>query len=214
GTRKWYEQLGIGYTGSFRNDFNFYDSVSYSKSNERIGGRRIYEFLWDTARWSANHSIPITLSLPPILGGAIMISPSVSYSQEWVDRITTLSWGPKTFYVGDSSYVKDTLIADYQRAFKIKHQTSFGISFNTALYGTYQFKSPNVIALRHVIRPTLGLSYTPDLTRNFWKPVQIDSAGTIAVYNQLEGLYSRPMSQFTSRRSGGINFGLDNNLEL
>lgn len=220
GTKKWYEQLGIGYTGSFRNDFNFYDSVAYSKNNQLYGGRRIFEFLWDTARWSANHSIPITLSLPPILGGAVMISPSVSYSQEWVDRVTELHWGPKTFYMrkadnsGDSAYVKDTIVSSYNRAFKIKQQTSFGISFNTALYGTYQFRGGKIMALRHVIRPTFGLNYTPDLTRKFWKEVKIDSAGSKAVYNQLEGLYSRPISQFTSRKSGGINFGLDNNLEM
>lgn len=220
GGKKWYEQLGIGYSGSFRNDFNFYDSVSYSKNNQLYGGRRFLEFMLDTARWSANHSIPITLSLPPILGGAVMISPSISYSQEWVDRVSTLSWGPKTFYtksadrLRDSAYVKDTIVSSFDRAFKIKQQTSFGISFNTALYGTYQFRGKNVMAIRHVARPTFGLSYTPDLSRKFWKPVQIDSAGSKAVYNQLDGLYSRPINQFTSRRSGGFNFGLDNNLEM
>lgn len=214
GKKKWYEQLGIGYTGSFRNDFNFYDSINYSRSNDRMGNRRIYEFLLDTARWSANHNIPITLSLPPVLGGALVIAPSVSYSQEWVDGITTMNWGPKTFWYGDSSYVKDTIIADLKRGFNIKQQTSFGISFNTALYGMYEFKSKKIMAIRHVARPTFGLNYTPDLTKNYWKSVQIDSSGAKALYNQLDGLYSRPVNQFTSRRSGGISFGLDNNLEM
>ncbi|MCH5597685.1 hypothetical protein [Niabella ginsengisoli] len=40
------------------------------------------------------------MSLPAIAGGALVIAPSVSYSQEWVDGISTLSWGPKTFYTG------------------------------------------------------------------------------------------------------------------
>jgi len=220
GKKKWYEQLGIGYNGSFRNDFNFYDSVAYSKTNDLINNRRFLKFLMDTARWSANHNIPITLSLPSILNGALVIAPSVSYSQEWVDGVTTMSWGPKTFYRrnlannGDSSYVKDTILADIKRGFKIKQQTSFGISFNTALYGSYEFKGEKVKAIRHVMRPTFGLNYTPDLTKKFWKPVQIDSIGTVALYNQLDGLYSRPVSQFTSRESGGISFGLDNNLEM
>jgi hypothetical protein len=220
GKKKWYEQLGIGYNGSFRNDFNFYDSLSYSKSNDLIGNRRILKFLMDTARWSANHSIPITLSLPPILGGALVIAPSVSYSQEWVDGITTMNWGPKTFYrrnlanTADSVYQKDTIVARVARGFNIKQQTSFGISFNTALYGSYEFKGEKVKAIRHVMRPTFGLNYTPDLTRKYWKTVVIDSLGTKALYNQLEGLYSRPVSQFNSRESGGISFGLDNNLEM
>lgn len=220
GKKKWYEQLGIGYNGSFRNDFNFYDTLSYSKSNDLIGNRRFFKYLMDTARWSANHNIPITLSLPSILNGALVIAPSVSYSQEWVDGVTTMSWGPKTFYRrnlannADSVYQKDTIVASVDRGLKIKQQASFGISFNTALYGSYEFKGEKVKAIRHVMRPTFGLNYTPDLTRAYWKEVQIDSLGTKALYNQLEGLYSRPVSQFTSRESGGISFGLDNNLEM
>ncbi len=215
GTKKWYEQLGIGYSGSFRNDFNFYDSVSYSRSNDKNGNRRFFKFLYDTARYSANHSIPITLSLPPILGGAVVISPSVSYSQEWVDRISDYSWGPQTLWNGTSYVTKDTVIAKYsRRGVYLKHQTSFGISFNTALYGTYQFKNKNVMAIRHVVRPTFGLNYTPDLTKNYWQSVQIDAGGTKGWFNRLDGLYSRPVDQFTSRKSGGISFGLDNNLEM
>lgn len=215
--KKWYDQLGIGYSGSFRNDFNFYDTVAYSKSNDAYSNRRFTKFLLDTARWSANHSIPISLSLPPILGGALVISPSISYSQEWVDKLTNYSWGPKTFKYGDSTYTVDTIIATYDKGFglqNIKHQTSFGLSFNTSLYGTVQFKNSKLVAIRHVVRPSFGMSYTPDLSRRYWVPIQIDASGTMALANRLDGLYSRPVSQFTSRRSGGMNFGIDNSLEM
>lgn len=215
--KKWYDQLGIGYNGSFRNDFNFYDTVAYSKSNDAYSNRRFLKFLMDTARWSANHSIPISLSLPPILGGAVMVSPSISYSQEWIDKLTNYSWGPKTFRYGDSTYTVDTIIAAYEKGFglnNIKHQASFGLSFNTALYGTMQFKNKRLMAIRHVVRPNFGMNYSPDLSRKFWVPIQIDASGTKALANRLDGLYSRPVSQFTSRRSGGMNFGIDNSLEI
>ncbi|MEO5562447.1 MAG: putative LPS assembly protein LptD, partial [Chitinophagaceae bacterium] len=58
GTKKWYEQLGIGYTGNLRNQISFYDSAFKLRN------------LIDTLQWGAQHSIPITLSLPPILNGA------------------------------------------------------------------------------------------------------------------------------------------------
>ena len=96
----------------------------------------------------------------------------------------------------------------------IKHQTSFGLSFNTSLYGTVQFKNSKLVAIRHVVRPSFGMSYTPDLSRRYWVPIQIDASGTMALANRLDGLYSRPVSQFTSRRSGGMNFGIDNSLEM
>ncbi|HMR93056.1 MAG TPA: putative LPS assembly protein LptD, partial [Chitinophagaceae bacterium] len=74
GAKKWYEQLGIGYNGTFRNQVSFYDTA--------FSLRRLV----DTLQWGAQHSIPVTLSLPPILGGAIMVAPSISYSQVWVTR--------------------------------------------------------------------------------------------------------------------------------
>ena len=65
GTPKWYEKLGIGYNGSFNNSFSFYDTVKYGQN----GVKPLFEYLKDTAQWTAHHSIPITLSLPPVLGG-------------------------------------------------------------------------------------------------------------------------------------------------
>ena len=54
GSGKWYEKIGIGYNGSIQNQLSFYDS---SFSIQRI---------LDTMQWGANHSIPITLSLPSL----------------------------------------------------------------------------------------------------------------------------------------------------
>ncbi|GAB3009619.1 putative LPS assembly protein LptD [Niabella terrae] len=207
-SRKWYEQLGVGYSGNFRTTSSFYDK-------ERAGFRQ----LWDTLQWTANHSIPVSLSLPPILGGAVVISPSISYSQQWVDREMEYGWGPRTlrYYdytlrTQDSLYTIDTVTERFNRGIYIKQQTSFGLSFNTALYGQYRFKSKKLIALRHVLRPTFGLSYSPDLNRKYWSRMRINEQGDSAWVNRLGT--SGPVNQFVSQRSGGINFGLDNNLEL
>ncbi|MFT4093799.1 MAG: putative LPS assembly protein LptD [Niabella sp.] len=219
GTKKWYQQLGIGYSGSFTNNFNFYDTLSYSKSNDLVRNRRIFEFLKDTMQWSANHSIPITLSLPAILNGALVISPSVSYSQQWVDRLNDYYWGTGT-YLTDSgtTYQVDTILVQSQKGFHIKNQASFGLSFNTSLYGQYRFRNKKVMAIRHVVRPTFGLSYTPDLTKNYWQRVRINSGGDSAWFNRLNNLYSTSVSsyslKFVSTRSAGFNFGIDNNLEM
>ncbi len=72
GTKKWYEQLGIAYNGSFKNQVSFYDTAFKLRN------------LIDTLQWGAQHNIPISLSLPPVLGGAIVISPGISYSQVWI----------------------------------------------------------------------------------------------------------------------------------
>lgn len=44
----------------------------------------------------AQHSIPITLALPPIMGGAVIVSPSVSYSQVWIAQKFRRKWNTAT----------------------------------------------------------------------------------------------------------------------
>jgi hypothetical protein len=75
----------------------------------------------------------------------------------------------------------------------------------------YQFKKSKVIAIRHVIRPQLSFAYTPDLNSSRIRSTKVDTTGRILYYNEIGGqiLYNT-----SSRRSGAIQFGVDNNLEM
>ena len=202
GSKKWYEQLGIGYQGSFRNQVAFYDTANYRQTR----GISIWRHLLDTTSWGASHSVPITLSLPPILGGAVMVSPSVSYSVDMVDRRYRFTY--------EQIDGRDTNYAYRDGKFGMRHRASAGIGLNTALYGKFRMKGGG--QLRHVARPTLGFSYTPDLSKNEWDRVQVDSLGTTVWYNRLDPspYLNRGMSQFVARRFGGVTFSFDNNLEM
>ncbi|MBL7743606.1 MAG: LPS-assembly protein LptD [Chitinophagaceae bacterium] len=189
GSKKWYEQLGIGYNGNFRNQLAFYDSAFKLRN------------LIDTLQWGARHSIPITLSLPPILGGAVVVSPSISYSQVWINQKFQRTWNNTTKKI-------DTTVT---KGFYMDHQSSMGISFNTALYGTYQFKKSKIYAIRHVIRPSISLNYQPDLSGKHFYTTQVDTSGYTARFSEFEGaLYTG----FGEGRYGGMSFQLDNNLEM
>ena len=188
GSKKWYEQLGIGYNGNFRDQVAFYDTA-FS-----------FHQLLDTFQWGAQHNIPITLSLPPILNGTVMVSPSVSYSQVWISQKFIRSWNPTAEKV-------DTTIS---KGFFVDHQASFGLSFSTAIFGTYQFKHSET-AIRHVMRPSISLNYKPDLSRQHFYTVQVDTTGYTARFSEFEGaLYSG----FGEGKFGGISFQLDNNVEM
>ena len=224
GTSKWYDQLGIGYSGSFNNQINFYDSIKYKKEKDMS----FLAFAYDTMQWGARHSIPISLSLPPILGGAITLSPGISYANEWVDRKVNRFWKqnvPIIRRIGNYNNFRDTLIyvdtivANVNKGFAMKHSASFSLGFNTALYGTFQSKNKNsnIQAIRHVMRPNVSLSYTPDLTgNNNWDYVQIDGSGQKSWFNKLDGNASdlRGAQKIYSREFMGLNFGIDNNLEM
>ncbi|MGZ5218629.1 MAG: putative LPS assembly protein LptD, partial [Chitinophagaceae bacterium] len=187
GTKKWYEQLGIAYNGNFRNQVSFYDTAFKLRN------------LIDTLQWGAQHSIPISLSLPPILDGALVVSPGISYSQVWLAQKNIRRWDPVGQKVDNIT----------EKGFFLDHQTSFSLSFNTAIFGTFQLK--NSKALRHVIRPTFSLNYSPSLSKKYYDTVTVNANGDWTKYSQLQGgLYSG----FSDITNGGISFGIDNNLEM
>ena len=198
GSAKWYEKLGVAYNGTFSNAIAFYDSVAYGKN----GNKSFVRHILDTAQWTAQHSIPITLSLPPILGGRILVSPGVNYGQTWIQRVTNYSWNEALKKV-------DTIT---RKGLFIDQVGGVSISFNTALFGTFQFrKSKKIQAIRHVVRPNLGFSYTPDLNKSHIKMVQVDTTGRKLAYNEIGGNFF--YNSFT-RKAASLSFGIDNNLEM
>ncbi|HEY0059497.1 MAG TPA: putative LPS assembly protein LptD, partial [Flavisolibacter sp.] len=188
GSEKWFEKIGVGYSGSFRNRISFYDTA--------VTLRR----LLDTLQIGATHNVPITLSLPPL--GPFIVSPSISYQEQWMMRRFDLDWNED----------KNKVDTSFSKGFYTARQISTGLSFNTAVYGTVQFKNSRVVALRHTIRPNFGFSYTPNMAKKYWETVQFDTTGRTLTYSK----YANNLiaQGFGNRRFGGINFGVDNSLEM
>lgn len=186
---KWFHKLGIGYSGTFRNQFSFYDTAFKFKQ------------LIDTLQWGAQHSFPITLSLPPILGGTVIVSPGVSYSQVWIDQRMRRKWNTAT-------QKADTTVS---KGLFTDHQVTFSLGFNTAIFGTYQFKPESkIMAIRHVMRPSFSLNYKPDLSKKHFYTDTI-VAGYAARFSEYSGGL---FPGFGEGKTGGIGFQLDNNLEM
>ncbi|HEX5652856.1 MAG TPA: putative LPS assembly protein LptD [Chitinophagaceae bacterium] len=188
GAAKWYEKLGIGYNGTFRNQVSFYDTAFRFKD------------LIDTLQWGAQHNVPITVSLPALFNGALVVSPSVSYAQVWIAQKFRRQWNTATQKV-------DTIIT---KGFFTDHTTQFSIGLNTAVFGTYTFKNSRIIAIRHVMRPSLSLNYKPDLSRRHYYTDTV-RPGVTERFSEFQGaLYSG----YSEGRTGGMSFQLDNNLEM
>lgn len=190
GTPRWYESIGIGYNGNAKNRFSFYDTTA-----------NIFQHILDTFQWGAHHSIPVSLSLPPL--GAFQVSPSISYDETWYQRKFIRSWNSVNKKV-------DTTIT---KGFYTARQMSFGIGASTKIYGMFSSKKKDarVQAIRHVITPSFGLNYTPNFNSKNYYVTQIDSLNNAALFSVFEGnIYS----SYGSEKFGGISFGLDNNIEM
>jgi hypothetical protein len=191
---KWYEKLGIGLNSQIQNQFSFYDSDSpYIKYN-------IGEII-DTMQWGAQHSIPITLALPSL--GPLQIAPSISYQERWYGQQVIRQWNDVTEKV-------DTLI---NKGFYRGQEMTFGLGFQTAIFGTFNFKKKptGVQAIRHVIRPNMSLSYKPDLAGKDYYEFQIDTLGNTLRTSKYQGSI---IPGFSEGKFGGISFGIQNNIEM
>ncbi len=188
GAGKWYEKLGIGYNGSFQNQLSFYDSaVNFNR-------------LLDTMQWGAQHSIPISLSLPSL--GPITITPGISFEEKWFGQQSFKTWNNKTKQV-------DTSIS---RGFYRAPNMSFSLGTASRIFGTYKFKkNSSVQAIRHEVRPSISMSYTPDLAAAYHYTTQIDSTGRNYRFSKYDGGIGGGYSEGTF---GGMGFGVDNLLEM
>ncbi|MBN9298090.1 MAG: LPS-assembly protein LptD [Filimonas sp.] len=185
GTPKWYEKLGISYTGTMLNQIAFYDT-SFS-----------FKRLLDTAQWGVQHNIPITLALPAL--GPFIISPSVSYAERWYGQKILRNWNDSTNKVDTSIY----------RGFYAAREVQFGLAFNTRIFGTFNFGKSS---LRHEIKPFLSLNYKPDLVKKYYTNVQIDSTGKN--FRRMSQFDGSPVGSFGEGQFGGMNFGIDNLFEM
>lgn len=88
------------------------------------------------------------------------------------------------------------------------------LSLTSIIYGTYQYKSDIIKAMRHQITPTASISYRPDYSTAFWGyfgQVQSDTLGNFRDYSYFEnGIYGGPSAQ----ENGVINFNINNMFEL
>lgn len=191
GTPKWYENIGIAYNGNAQNHFSFYDTLP-----------QIFRQIADTLQFGFHHSIPISLSLPQI--GAFQVGPSVSYDETWYQTKTRYSWNAVT----------QKLDTSVRKGFYTARQMTFGLSVSTRIFGLITAKNKNakILAVRHEITPTFGISYKPEFNKNSFYYTQYDTAG----HKQQFSVYQRNniFGPYSPGRFGGLNFGIDNNISM
>ena len=189
GNPKWYENIGIAYNTTARSMSSFYDTA------QNIGDQ-----LTKNLKWGASHNLPISLSLPPI--GPLQIAPSISYQEKWYQEKFMRRW--------DSVNNKlDTVITN---GLFTSRDMSFGVGMSTRIFGMFSFNNHSKIqAIRHEIRPTISVSYKPNMNAKSYYTTKIDTAGNTFKYSYYErSIYGA----FSDVKFGGLNFGLDNVLQM
>lgn len=190
GEYKWYENIGIALNSNLKSNTFFYDTAGH-----------IFNQISKNLQYGANHNVPISLSLPEI--GHMQVSPGVSYQERWYQQRTRITWN-------NTTKKQDTVI---NKGFYAAREMQFSLGVGTRIFGMFGFsKRSKIQAIRHEIRPSLSVSYKPDMNRRSWYTAQVDTFGNTLRYSVYNG--NVIASPFGEGKFGGLSFGIDNNLQM
>ena len=217
GKEKWYEKIKLSYTMNGRIAANNIKEKDFLKSN----------FLRD---WQSglNHRIPINASF--MLFKYISVTPSINLRDRMYFQRVDQAW----------DYDAQQLARDTTYGFYNVFDFDVSLSMQTKLYGFYTplkklFPKGRVEKFRHVITPSISISYHPDFGSSTWgyygsydQPVytnelddkgkkiqKVDEAGNPIYQHQVYSRFANGIyGNATQGTSATLNFGVDNNLEM
>ena len=192
--KRWYKDLYLSYSANAKNYISMADSL-YFKPN------------WlDNLQNGIQHRMPI--SAPVKLFKYITWTTSVNlvdrmyfkyYEKQWINDSTMPGGG----------YLRTDTINQFKNIFSFDVSSSL----TTKLYGQVNFRRGPIRAIRHVFTPSIGFTYNPDYSKDFWNSygTYYDANGVAQLYSMFQGsIYGTP----PSGKSGRVTYSFGNNLEI
>lgn len=196
GKERFYEKFALGYNTSIQNKINF-------KASEFGEPGFIDKFQNGVAH---NFSI----KLPDFtLFKYLNVAPNVSYGMNWFFRKSEAYFDPETNSV-------NTEMGKQFGTFGATHNYSGSLSMSTRIYGMYNFgKYHKIQALRHVVSPSVSMSFSPEKGKAFngWRTFNyVDTLGVQKSYDY--NIYQGQINSAPGKgKSATMSISLGNNLE-
>lgn len=197
GKERWYEKIGMSYSGSLTNSIN-------TKEDKLFKSNLIRDW-----RNGMRHQIPINASFPVLK--YINITPGFTFTDRMYSNKIMQSWDEEK-----QAVKRDTVYGFYN-----VYNFNMSVGANTKIYGFYTpmpwFGGKKIKAIRHLVTPTLTFSYAPDFSTPMWgfwdSYVRTDSRGNVSTvtYSPFSsGTYGTAPNGMT----GSVQLDLSNNLEM
>ncbi len=191
GSQKWYEKINVNYSLTSRTELHTVDSLLFS------------EDFFDKLNSGVQQDIKINSSYK--LLKYITFSIPIRYTERWYFKTIEQQWVP-----GVTIGTQGRVVVDTAYGFWAARDYSVSSNLSTTIYGIKQFQKGAIRAVRHVITPSVGLSYIPDFRSQYYKSVQNSEEGSIIYYAPFLGTPGSP----PQGNSGMVTFSLGNNLEM
>ena len=186
GEMKWYDNIGVSYSAELRNSIQTKEDKLFKSSFERD--------------WSNGfkHNIPISLQFK--IAKDVTFTPSLNYNGYLNLKTIEKIWIPDTSANGGQFITRDVPGLNYSH----DYSASGSIGYTPTIYGMFMFKPGcKVVAIRHMIRPSISASYTPAIKPlGNYKKSYFDGEKEVE-YDIHEGLTYRPNTT-GGKQSGSI----------
>ncbi|KAF0152140.1 MAG: Organic solvent tolerance protein OstA-like protein [Ignavibacteria bacterium] len=191
--QKWYELIGISYSGQFSN------------SNTKKGNVK-------TSKLGALHNLSLNFS-PKV--GYVNVSPNFSYQEKWYNKRIKMEPAKYdyTYLSTGKSESRDTVIERSIKELNFVRTFSMGVSASTKIYGLMNPNLMGVESFRHTLMPSISYNYEPDFSDDVWGYWDsfTDAKGNVVRYDKFRsGIFGGA----GNTRSQSINFSAGNVFEI
>ncbi|MEP0546192.1 MAG: putative LPS assembly protein LptD [Rhodothermales bacterium] len=213
-TQRWYERVSYSYSGTLQNTYSFAPDTSLAGSDGVSWLDGIFSYddyraaTGDATRFTTNasHVVPVSASFAltrfPFTEApfTLNLTPNVRYEEDWYTRTERVLTDDDGVAVYDS-------LGRIQRfnddGFTAIRQVTAGVSASSEFYGTFPVRVGPLDGLRHVVRPSLGFSYSPDYSGGLFDYFEsyTDSTGAVIEYPLVSGISARETRALSFRVS-------------
>ena len=202
GEFKWYENITVSFTSNLQNTItNVYDSLLFTK--------QVFKNMNNGLQHSIQPSIPFKLSK------YFTFTPSISYNGAVNTQSHILIYNPSEIDPVTRTPGKIDTINNYGLQYAYAYYPSASLSTNPKLYGMYMFSNSKIKAIRHVMSPSAGITFTPDVSSfipNYYRTLYLPDNKRVD-YSIFDGRYGGTPSP-SRGKNASISLALNNTFEM
>lgn len=220
GSERWYEKISLTYSSKLDNSFHTADTLLFTKQT------------LENARMGIQHQASSDYQFK--LFKYITVSPNIRYEENWYPYIINKTLDPTVTLVYDttrgtggeilsidlnntkSTYGK--VVTNREWGFHSFRKYDAGISANTTLFFTKQYKTGWFRGIRHKMTPSASIGFGPDYSKlqeryfkTYYTDVRPEYRDTLLYGIYDDGIYSKPDM---GKRNVAISYSLGNVLEF
>ncbi|WP_295798628.1 putative LPS assembly protein LptD [Mucilaginibacter sp.] len=203
GEQKWYQKISLSYSLSATNEVDNIPESQLFKGS--ILAKRL--------QTRAVHQIPLGISLN--VAKYFQFSSSANYTEHWY--LQSINERYVRGGVITNGIIPDAngLVRDTLSGFKRASSYNFSTGVSTKVYSTFNFKKGNLVAIRHVMTPSISFNYSPDFADpsfGYYKTVVSNALIPLPAHTSTYSIF--PDNFPSAGKQAGISFNLDNTIEM